>query len=185
VPTTEILTVRAVWTISATPVASASTVSKSILAAVALVIAILAGVLLWLPAARNESRKAADILSAFMTTLVRLGMGLLLVMLWTVLDLLVTRREWLGIARQIRLLLRLPRRVARLILTQERLIIVFVPIEGVIADLRLAAGRAAMLMRLLLIVVRILLTKLLLRRSDQAEVVFGVLIVIFRGNRIT
>ena len=168
--------------------ASASTVSKSILAAVALLIAIiLAGILLWLPAARNESRKAANILlSAFMTTLVRLRIGLLLLMLlWAVLDLLVTRREWLGIARQIRLLLRLPRRVARLILTHEWLIVVFISIEGVIAGLRLAPGRPAMLMWLLLIVVRVLLTKLLLRRSDQAEVVFGVLIVIFRGNRIT
>jgi hypothetical protein len=39
-------------------------------------------------------------------------------------------------------------------------------------------------MRLLLIVVRVLLTKLFLRRGDQAEVVFCVLIVILRGHRV-
>jgi len=70
-------------------------------------------------------------------------------------------------------------------LTHERLIVVFVSIEGVIAGLRLAAGCAALLVRLLLIVVRVLLTKLLLRCGDQAEVVLGVLIVIFRGYRVS
>ena len=182
---TEILTILTIRTISTAPMASAPAVPKSILAAVALVVAILSGILLWLPATRNKSRKTTDILSAFMTTLVRLRVRLLLMMLRAILDLLVTRRKRLGIARQIRLLLRLPRRVAWFILTHERLIVVFVSIEGVIAGLRLAAGRAALLVRLLLIVVRVLLTKLLLRRGDQTEVMLGVLIVIFRGYRIT
>jgi hypothetical protein len=190
---TEILTVRAILTIrsiSATTVASAPAMSKSILSAVTLVVAILSGILLRLPAARDECRKTADILSAFMTALVGLRVGLLLMrlmllmLLRPILDLLITRRKRLSIARQIRLLLRLSRSVAWLVLTHERLIVFFVPIEGVIAGLLLAAGRAALLMRLLLIVVRVLLTKLFLRRGDQAEVVLGVLIIILGGHRV-
>ena len=190
---TEILTVRAILTIrsiSATTVASAPAMSKSILSAVTLVVAILSGILLRLPAARDECRKTADILSAFMTALVGLRVGLLLMllmllmMLRAILDLLITRRKRLSIARQIRLLLRLSRSVAWLVLTHEWLIVFFVPIEGVIAGLLLAAGRAALLMRLLLIVVRVLLTKLFLRRGDQAEVVLGVLIIILGGHRV-
>jgi hypothetical protein len=188
---TEILTVRAILTIrsiSATTVASAPAMSKSILSAVTLVVAILSGILLRLPAARDECRKTADILlSAFMTALVGLRVGRLLMllrMLRPILDLLITRRKRLSIARQIRLLLRLSRSVAWLVLTHVRLIVFFVPIEGVITGLLLAAGRAALLMRLLLIVVRVLLTKLLLRRGDQAKVVLGVLIIILGGHRV-
>lgn len=99
---TEILTVWTILTISATTVASAPAMSKSILSAVTLVVAILSGILLRLPAARDECRKAADILlSAFLTTLVRLRVGLLLMllMLRPVLDLLITRRKRLSIAR--------------------------------------------------------------------------------------
>ena len=190
---TEILTVRTILTIrsiAATTVASASAMSKSILAAVTLVVAIRSGILLRLPAARDECRKTADVLSAFLAALVGLRVGLLLVllvllmllMLRAILDLLITRRKRLRIARQIRLLLRLSRSVARLVLTHERLIFFFVPVEGVIAGLRLAAGRAALLMRLLLVVVRVLLAKLFLRRGDQPEVVFGVLIIILGGH---
>jgi hypothetical protein len=184
---TEILTVRTILTISATTMASAPAMSKSILSAVTLVVAILSGILLRLPAACDECRKTADILSAFMTALVGLRVGLLLMrllLLRPILDLLITRRKRLSIARQIRLLLRLSRSVAWLVLTHERLIVFFVPIEGVIAGLLLAAGRAALLMRLLLIVVRVLLTKLFLRRGDQAEVVLGVLIIILGGHRV-
>jgi hypothetical protein len=167
-------------------------VPKSILPAVTLVVAILSGILLRLPAARDECRKPADILPAFMTALVGLRVGLLLMLLRlmllmllrTILDLLITRRKRLSIARQIRLLLRLSRSVAWLVLTHERLIVFLVPIEGVIAGLLLATGRAALLMRLLLIVVRVLLTKLFLRRGDQAEVVLGVLIIILGGHRV-
>ena len=192
---TEILTVRTILTIrsiSATTVASATAMSKSILSAITLVVAILSGILLRLSAARDECRKPADILPAFMTALVGLRVGLLLMLrrlmllmlLRTILDLLITRRKRLSIARQIRLLLRLSRSVAWLVLTHERLIVFLVPIEGVIAGLLLATGRAALLMRLLLIVVRVLLTKLFLRRGDQAEVVLGVLIIILGGHRV-
>jgi hypothetical protein len=186
VSATEILTVRTILTIrsiSATTVASAPAMSKSILAAVTLVVAIRSGILLGLPAPRDECRKTADVLSAFMAALVGLRVGLLLMLLRAILHLLITRRKRLRIARQIRLLLRLSRSVAWLVLTHERLIVVFVPIEGVIASLRLAAARcAALLMRLLLVVVRVLLTKLFLRRSNQAEVVLGVLIIILGGH---
>jgi hypothetical protein len=183
-----ILTIRTILTISAT-MPSAPPVSKSILPAVTLVIAILSGILLRLrAAARNKCRKATDVLSAFMAARVGLRIGLLLmllVLLRTVVQLLVTRRKWLRIARQIGLLLRLPRHVARFVLTHERLIVVIVAVEAVVtANLRLPAGRAALLMRLLLIVVWVLLAKLLLRGGDQAEVGLGVLIVVLGGHRI-
>jgi hypothetical protein len=193
---TEILTVRTILTIrsvAATTVASTPAMSKSILAAVTLVVAIRSGILLRLPAARDECRKTADVLSAFMAALVGLRVGrllgllmlLMLLMLRAILDLLITRRKRLRIARQIRLLLRLSRSVAWLVLTHERLIVFVVPIEGVIASLRLAAARcAALLMRLLLVVIRVLLTKLFLRCSNQAEVVLGVLVIILGGHRV-
>ena len=190
---TKILTVRPILTIrsvAATTVAPAPAMSKSVLAAVTLVVAIRPGILLRLPAARDECRKTADVLSAFLAALVGLRVGLLLVqlmllMLRAILDLLITWRKRLRIARQIRLLLRLSRSVAWLVLTHERLIVFVVPIEGVIASLRLAAARcAALLMRLLLVVIRVLLTKLFLRRSDQAEVVLGVLVIILGGHRV-
>lgn len=188
---TKILTVRTILTIrsvAATTVAPAPAMSKSILAAVTLVVAIWSGILLRLSAARDECRKTADVLSAFTAALVGLRVGLLLLMLLmlrAILNLLITRRKRLPIARQIRLLLRLSRSVAWLVLAHERLIVFVVPIEGVIASLWLAAARcAALLMRLLLVVVRVLLTKLFLRRSDQAEVVLGVLIIILGGHRV-
>jgi hypothetical protein len=107
---TEILTVRTILTISAATVASAPAMSKSILSAVTLVVAILSGILLRLPAARDECRKTADILSAFLTALVGLRVGLLLMllmlllmllrlMLRPILGLLITRRKRLRIAR--------------------------------------------------------------------------------------
>jgi hypothetical protein len=203
VSATKILAVRTILTvrpISAATVTSAPAMPKSILPTVTLVVAILPGILLRLSAARDECRKAADILSAFVTALIGLWVGLLLLlllvlrlmllmllllMLRAILDLLVTRRKRLRVTRQIRLLLRFSSRsVAWLVLTHERLIVVFVPIEGVIAGLWLPAGRAALLMRLLLIVVGVLLTKLLLRGGDQAEVVLRVLIVILSGYRV-
>src|SRR5262245_44276590 len=188
--TPEILTVGTILTIrpiSATAVASAPTVSKSILPAVTLLVAIRPGILLGLPAARDKCRKTADILSAFVTALVGLRVGLLLmllIVLRAILDLLITRRKRLSIARQIRLLLRFARRVTWFVLAHKGLVVVVVAIVVVAADLRLAAGRTALLIRLLLVVVRVLLTKLFLCRGDQAEVVFGVLIVILGGYRV-
>lgn len=188
---TEILTVRTILTIrsiSTTAVASASTMSESILPAVTLIVAILSGILLRLPAAaaRYKCRKTADILSAFVTALVGLRVGLLLMLLMrAILGLLITRRKRLRITGQMRLLLRFARRVTWFVLAHKSLVVVVITIVAVVgADLRLAAGRAALLMRLLLVVVRVLLTKLLLRCGDQAKVVLGVLIIILSGHRV-
>jgi hypothetical protein len=190
---TEILTVRTILTIrsiSTTAVASASTMSESILPAVTLIVAILSGILLRLPAAaaRYKCRKTADILSAFVTALVGLRVGpllMLLMLLRAILDLLITRWKRLRITGQIRLLLRFARRVTWFVLAHKSLIVVVITVVAVVgADLRLAAGRAALLMRLLLVVVRVLLTKLLLRCGDQAKVVLGVLIIILSGHRV-
>ncbi len=101
-----------------------------------------------------------------------------------ILELLVTRREGLRIARQIRLRLRLrfSRRVARLVLPHVRLAVIIVAVKAFIGRaLRLSA--LATLLRLL-IVVGVLLTELFLRGGDQAEIVFGVLIIILGRDRI-
>lgn len=189
----EILTVRTILTIrsiSTTAVSSAATMPESILPAVTLIVAILSGILLRLPAAtaRYKCRKTADILSAFVTALVGLRVGLLLmllILLRAILDLLIARRKRLRITGQIRLLLRFARRVTWFVLAHEGLVVVVITIVAVVAaGLRLAAGHAALLMRLLLVVVRVLLTKLFLRCGDQAKVVLGVLIIILSGHRV-
>jgi hypothetical protein len=195
--------VGTVWTIATAAMAPAATVSKSVLAAVALIVPVRAGILLRLAAtARDECGEAADILSAFMAALVRLRIGLLLVLLvllvlllvllvllllmLPVVHLLVTRWKRLRVARQIRLLLRLARRVTRFVLAHILIIVIvaFVAVVAAAGLLWLATGSAALLMRLLLVVVRILLTKLFLRRGDQAEIVLGVLIIILGGHRV-
>jgi hypothetical protein len=189
----EILTVRTILTIrsiSTTAVSSAATMPESILPAVTLIVAILSGILLRLPAAtaRYKCRKTADILSAFVIALVGLRVGLLLMLLMllrAILDLLIARRKRLRITGQIRLLLRFARRVTWFVLAHEGLVVVVITIVAVVAaGLRLAAGHAALLMRLLLVVVRVLLTKLFLRCGDQAKVVLGVLIIILSGHRV-
>src|SRR5262245_33521181 len=187
----EVLTILTIRSISTTAVASASTMSESILPAVTLIVAILSGILLRLPAAaRYKCRKTADVLSAFGTALVGLRVGLLLMLmllmlLRAILDLLITRRKRLRITGQIRLLLRFARRVTWFVLAHKSRVVVVITIVAVVtAGLRLAAGRAALLMRLLLVVVRVLLTKLFLRCGDQAKVVLGVLIIILSGHRV-
>ena len=190
---TKVLTVRTVLTIGPVPaatVAPAPPVSKSILSAVPLVVAILPGILLRLSAAaRNKRRKTTDFLSAFVTTLARLRVGLLLMllmMLRAILDLLIARWKRLCVTRQIRLLLRLARPIAWLVLAHKGLVVVVIAIKAVVTTaLRLAARRtAALLMGLLLVVIRVLLTKLFLRCRDQAEVVFRVLVVVLGRDRI-
>ncbi len=115
VSATEILTVRTILPISTTTVAPAPAMPKSILPAVTLFVAILPGILLRLPATRDECRQATDLLPPFMAALVGLRVGLLLMllllllvllvllvllmMLGTILDLLITRRKRLRIAR--------------------------------------------------------------------------------------
>lgn len=121
-------------------------------------------------------------MSAFMGALVRLLVGLRL-MLRTVVHLLIARREWLGIPRQIRLrLLHLRLRcIARFVLAHERLGIVIVAIKALVCGL---LTRRSLLLRLLVVVIGILLTELFLRGGDQAKIMLGVLIVVFSGHRI-
>jgi hypothetical protein len=74
-------------------------------------------------------------------------------------------------------------RIVRLVLSVPLIIAV---VEAVIRRLRIAALLLPLLRLLLslLLVVRVLLPKLLLRRRDHPEVVLGMLIIIFRRDRI-
>ena len=180
---------RPVGAIAATAAMTpAPAMSEAILAAVTLVVPVGAGVLLRLRATTtatgDEGRQAAELLSAaFVATLRRLLIRLLL-MLRPVLHLLIARREWLGVARQIRLALlylRL-RCVARLVLSHEGLPVIVAIVEVVISG---ALRRAALaLLRLLIVVIGVLLAELFLCRCDQAEIVFCVLIVILGRDRV-
>ena len=115
--------------------------------------------------------------------MLRLLRLLMLRLLRTVVNLLIARRERLGIARQVRLLLGLRlRRVAWLVLAHKRLAIIIVAVKTFVGTL--LSSCALLLLRLLLIVVGVLLAELLLRSGDQAEIMLGMLIVIFSGYRI-
>lgn len=194
--------VRAIRTISAAAMTSTpamhaetilATVLTTILATIALVVTVLvlAGillrlvllrlVLLRLATAGDECRQAADLLSTFLATLIRLLLMRLRLMLRAVVHLLIARWEGLGIARQIRLLLRFTRSVARLVLAHEGLGVVIIAVKSFVGVL--LAGRALLLLRLL-VVVWILLTELFLRGGDQAKIVLGMLVVVLGGNRI-
>jgi hypothetical protein len=193
--------VRAIRTVSAAAMTSTpamhaetilatvlATVLATILATIALVVTILvlAGillrlVLLRLATAGDECRQAADLLSTFLATLIRLLLMRLRLMLRAVVHLLIARRERLGIARQIRLLLRFTRSVARLVLAHEGLGVVIIAVKSLVGVL--LAGGALLLLRLL-VVVWILLTELFLRGGDQAKIVLGMLVVVLGGNRI-
>jgi hypothetical protein len=158
--------------------------AETILATVALVVTVLvlAGVLLRLATAGDECRQAADLLSAFLlATRIRLLLILLRLMLRAVMHLLIARRERLGIARQIRLLLRFTRSVARLVLAHEGLGVVIIAVKSLVGVL--LAGGALLLLRLL-VVVWILLTELFLRGGNQAKIVLGMLVVVLGRNRI-
>lgn len=175
-PAAVIRSIRAVTAASAVT-APASMHTKSVLAAVALVVTILRGILLWLTAAGNKCRQAADVLPASLVRLMRL-----LLVLRAIVYLLVARRKRLGVAREIRLLLGFARAVARFVLAHERLTVIIIAVEAfVVALLVLSAGRS--LLRLL-IVVGVLLAELFLRGGDETEIMFGVLVVILSGNGI-
>lgn len=175
-PAAVIRSIRAVTAASAVT-APASMHTKSVLAAVALVVTILHGILLWLTAAGNKCRQAANVLPASLVRLMRL-----LLVLRAIVYLLVARRKRLGVAREIRLLLGFARAVARFVLAHERLTVIIIAVEAfVVALLVLSAGRS--LLRLL-IVVGVLLAELFLRGGDETEIMFGVLVVILSGNGI-
>ena len=95
--------------------------------------------------------------------------------------LLIARRERLGIARQIRLLLRFTRSVARLVLAHEGLGVVIIAVKSLVGVL--LAGGALLLLRLL-VVIWILLSELFLRGGNQAKIVLGMLVVVLGRNRI-
>jgi len=180
--TAKLGTIRTVSTaaMTSTPAMHAET----ILATVALVVTVLvlAGVLLRLATAGDECRQAPDLLSAFLATRIRLLLILLRLMLRAVMHLLIARRERLGIARQIRLLLRFTRSVARLVLAHEGLGVVIIAVKSLVGVL--LAGGALLLLLRLLVVVRILLTELFLRGGNQAKIVLGMLVVVLGRNRI-
>jgi len=156
--------------------------AETILATVALVVTVLvlAGILLRLTTAGDECRQAADLLSA-LATLIRLLLIRLRLMLRAVLHLLIARRERLGIARQIRLLLRFTRSVARLVLAHEGLGVVIIAVKSLVGIL--LAGGALLLLRLL-VLIWILLSELFLRGGNQAKIVLGMLVVVLGRNRI-
>ena len=150
------------------------------LVAITLIVTVLPGVLLWLTAAGYECRQATNILSAFVSALVR--MIRLRLMLLAIVDLLVARWKRLSVARDIRLLLRLAWRVARFVLAHESLAVVIVAVKTFIVPLLVLPARRALLR--LLIVVGVLLAELFLRGGNETKIMFGVLVVILGGNRI-
>jgi hypothetical protein len=155
--------------------------SEAILTTITLVVTVRPRILLRLSAACYERRQAADLLSPFMTALlVRLLIWLRL-LLRTVVHLLVAGRERLGVARQIRLLLRFSRAVAWFILAHERLGFIVIAVKTLVGVL--LAGRTLLLR--LLVVIWVLLTELFLRGGDQAKIMLGMLIVVLSGDRIT
>jgi hypothetical protein len=176
--------VGAIRTVSTAAMTSAPAMhAETILATVALVVTVLvlAGILLRLATAGDECRQAADLLSAFLATLIRLLLILLRLMLRAVMHLLIARRERLGIARQIRLLLGFTRSVARLVLAHEGLAVIIIAVKSLVGVL---LARGALLLLRLLVVVWILLTELFLRGGNQAKVVLGMLVVVLGRNRI-
>src|SRR5665647_887833 len=100
--------------------------------------------------------------------------------------LLIARRKRLRIARNkgLRLLHRRLRRVARLVLPQERLAFVVAIVVAVVVALLGALRDLLTLLPLRIVVIGVLLAELFLRDGDQAEIMFGVLVVVFGGHRI-
>lgn len=174
--------IGAVRTVSAAAMSATTPMhTETVLSTIALImtVLVLAGILLRLAAAGYECRQTAGFLAAFLTARVGLLVRLLL-MLRAIVHLLIARRKRLGVTRQIWLLLRLARRVARFILPHERLRIIVVAIKSLVSIL---LDRSALLLRLL-IVVGVLLSKLFLRGGDQTKVMFGVLVVVLSCDRI-
>jgi len=180
---TEIGPVLPIGPVAATAVPATTAMhSEAILTAVTLIVTV-SRILLRLPTPSDECGQAAQLLRpAFMTALAGLLIRLLLMLLRPIVHLLIARRKRLCIARQIRLLLRFARCVTWFVLAHERLGVIIVAIKALVAA-RLSTART-LLLRLLLVVIGILLAELFLRGGDQAEVVFGMLVVIFGRHRV-
>src|SRR5450830_116410 len=171
--------------------------AETILIAVALVVAVLAPALVGVrgdsrlrlaAAAGDESRQARHVRSADIAALnrrLRKGLRRLLLrlMLRAGVLLLVARRKRLRVARNkgLRLLRWRLRRVARLVLAQERLAVVVAVIIVVVSR---ALRRGLALLPLRIVIIGVLLAELFLGDGDQPEIMFGVLVVVFGSNRI-
>lgn len=115
----------------------------------------------------DERWQAVDVALVFRTRMLRPRLKILLILLWLIVLLIVmllARIVWLWLARGERLA------------ADVRLLTIAV-VVAVIGSAHLAG--------LLLLVIGLTLPELLLRRSDEAEIVLGVLIIIFRCNRIS
>jgi len=114
----------------------------------------------------DERWQAVDVALVFRTRMLRPRLKILLILLWLIVLLIVmllARIVWLWLARGERLA------------ADVRLLTIAV-VVAVIGSAHLAG--------LLLLVIGLILPELLLRRSDEAEIVLGVLIIIFCCNRI-
>lgn len=111
----------------------------------------------------DERWQAVDVALVFRTRMLRPRLKILLILLWLIV-MLLARIVWLWLARGERLA------------ADVRLLTIAV-VVAVIGSAHLAG--------LLLLVIGLTLPELLLRRSDEAEIVLGVLIIIFRCNRIS
>ena len=139
-------------------------------------------------AASNEGRQPFDVFVIGRLEVLVPGLVVLLwLWLWLLMRLLVLRRLLvmlrLLIVRRLLLLRRLLLAlIVGLLLWRERLaahgrLVIVAVIKGVV-------GVIAALLRLLLIEGRLGLPKVLLRGGDQAEIMFGVLVVVFCRDRI-
>src|SRR5450830_1476838 len=163
--------------------------AETILSAVALVVAVLAPALVGVrgdsrlrlaAAAGDESRQARHVRSADIAALnrrLRKGLRRLL------LRLMLRAGVLLRVARNkgLRLLRWRLRRVARLVLAQERLAVV---VAVVIVVVSRALRRGLALLPLRIVIIGVLLAELFLGDGDQPEIMFGVLVVVFGSNRI-
>ena len=131
------------------------------------VIAVL-GLLMLRLSASDERRQAVDVALVFRSRmLLRPGLKLLLMLLRLIVLLIV-----MLIARMVRLRLAWGERLAA-----DMGLLAIAVVVAVI-------GGPAHLAGLLLLVIGLTLPELLLRRSDDAEIVLGVLIIVFRCNRV-
>jgi hypothetical protein len=148
-------------------------------------------------AAGDKGRKCVYVLrrrpvAVLIRLLLRVRLTRLLMLLWTRL-MLIARGKGLRIAGDegLRLRLRLLmvlrhlrlRREARFVLHRERLTIIVV-VEIVVGGALRLLPTLRLLVLLIVSLIRILLPELFLRSGNQAEVMFGVLVIVFRRDRI-
>jgi hypothetical protein len=147
--------------------------------------------LLRLLAAGNKRRQPVDILivrgrHVLRTGLEMLGLLMLLEVLWLLMLLEVLWLLMLLRLKMLRLLMLLAR-IKRLRLARRKWLAAHggLIVAIVIAVIGKIAGHLAwLLLRLLLLVIGLILSQLFLRGRDQAEVMFGVLIVVLGGDWI-